>query len=85
MLRSPVYPRVTESQAAHSFWSYTSAHTCRPIAWLLPVRARLYLRFRRNTQSVLRLALPSSGAAGYKVELLPKLAFFALSLGWTPA
>ena len=42
-------------------------------------------RFRRNTQSVLRLVLAFSGADllvqdGYKVELLPKLAFFALGM-----
>ena len=85
---SPVYPKVTGSQAAHCFWCYTSAHTRRPIAWLLPARAGLCLRFRRNTQSVLRLVLPTSGAGplaqdGYTVALLPKLAFFGL--GWTPA
>ena len=67
----------------HCFWCYTSAHTCRPIAWLLPVKAGLCLRFRRNTQRVLRLTLPSAGTApleqdGFVVELLPKLAFFTL-------
>ena len=41
----------------------------------LPVPAGLCLRFRRNTQSVLRLVLPTSGAGplvedGYTVELL---------------
>ena len=36
---SPVYPKVTGSQAAHCFWCYTNAHTCRPIAWLLPAGA----------------------------------------------
>ena len=80
---SPVYPKVTGSQALHCFWRYTSAHTCRPVAWLLPVRAGLCLRFRRNTQRVLRLILPTSGTAplerdGFTVELLPKLAFFTL-------
>ena len=78
---SPVYPKVTGSQAAHCFWCYTSAHSCRPIAWLLPVKAGLCLRFQRNTQHVLRLVLPTSGTDplvqdGYTVELLPKLAFF---------
>ena len=47
---SPVYPKVTGSDALHCFWCYTSAHTCRPIAWLLPVKAGLCLRFQRNTQ-----------------------------------
>ena len=80
---SPVYPRVTGSQSHHCFWCYTSAHTCRPVAWLLPVKAGLCLRFRRNTQRVLRLTLPATGTApleqaGYTVELLPKLAFFTL-------
>ena len=80
---SPAYPKVTGSQVAHCFWCYTSAHTRRLIAWLLPVRAGLCLRFRRNTQRVLRLVLPTSGADplvqdGYMVELLPKLAFFTL-------
>ena len=47
-----------------------SAHTCRPIAWLL-------------RQCVLRLRLPSTGIAplvqhGFVVKLLPKLAFFTL-------
>ena len=47
------------------------------------LRAGLCLRFRRNTQSVLRLVLPTSGAGplvqdGYTVEPLPKLAFFPL-------
>ena len=83
---SPVYTKVAGSQAAHC----TNAHTCRPIAWLLPVRAGLCLRFRRNTQSVLRLVLPTSGPDplvqdGYTVELLPKLAFFALWDGPPPA
>ena len=80
---SPVYPKVTGSQALHCFWCYTSAHTCRPIAWLLPSKAGLRLRFRRNTQRVLRLTLPTTGTApleqdGFIVELLPKLAFFTL-------
>ena len=80
---SPVYPKVTGSQALHCYWCYTSAHTCRPIAWLLPVKAGLCLRFQRNTQRVLRLILPTSGTApleqdGFTVELLPKLAFFTL-------
>ena len=42
---SPVYGKVTGSQAAHCFWCYASAHTCRPIAWLLPVRAGLASAF----------------------------------------
>ena len=51
--------------------------------WLLPAKAGLCLRFRRNTQHVLRLILPTSGTApleqdGFTVELLPKLAFFTL-------
>ena len=80
---SPVYPKVTQSQALHCFWCYTSAHTCRPVAWLLPVKAGLCLRFRRNTQRVLRLILPTSGTDpleqdGFTVELLPKLAFFTI-------
>ena len=75
------YPRVTGSEALYCFWCYTSAHTCRPIAWLLPIKEALCLRFRRNTQRVLRLRLPSTGTApleqdGFVVELLPKLAFF---------
>ena len=80
---SPVYLKVTGSQALRCFWCCASAHTCRPVAWLLPVRAGLCLRFRRNTQRVLRLILPTSGTAplerdGFTVELLPKLAFFTL-------
>ena len=80
---SPIYPKVTGDQAAHCFWCYTSAHSCRPVAWVLPVKTGLCLRFRRNTQRVLRLFLPTSGTDllvqdGYTVELLPKLAFFAL-------
>ena len=80
---SPVYPKVTKSQAPHCFWCYTSAHTCRPVAWLLPVKSGLWLRFRRNKQRVLRFILPTSGTDpleqdGYTVELLPKLAFFTL-------
>ena len=80
---SPVYPKVTGSDALHCFWCYTSAHTCRPIAWLLPVKTGLCPRFRRNTQRVLRLILPTSGTDpleqdGFMVELLPKLAFFTL-------
>ena len=59
---SPIYPKVTGSQAAHCVWCCTSAHTCRPIAWLLPVRTGLCLRFRRNTQRVLRLVLSTSEA-----------------------
>ena len=58
---SPVYPRVTGSEAPYCFWCYTSAHTCRPVAWLLPFKGGLCLRFRRNTQCVLRLRLPSTG------------------------
>ena len=80
---SPVYPEVTGSQALHCFWCYSSAHTCRPVAWLLPVKAGLCLHFQRNTQRVHRLILPTSGTAplerdGFTVELLPKLAFFTL-------
>ena len=80
---SSVHPKVTGIQAAHWFWCYTSAHTCRPIPWLLSVKAGLCLRFRRNTQRVLRLVLPTFGTDplvqdGYTVELLPKLVFFTL-------
>ena len=79
----PVYPRVTGSEALYCFWCYTSAHTCRPVAWLLPRRHGLCLRFRRNTQRVLRLVLPRDGTApleqdDFLVELLPKLTFFTL-------
>ena len=86
---SSVYLKVTGSQAAHCFWCYTSAHTCRPVAWLLPVKTGLCLRFRRNTQRVLRLILLTSGTdplvqAGYTVELLPKLAFFTSPHRRTP-
>ena len=47
------------------------------------MKAGLCLRFRRNTQRVLRLTLPTTGTApleqdGFTVELLPKLAFFTL-------
>ena len=68
---------------------YTSAHTCRPIAWLLPVKAGLCLCFRRNTQRVLRLILPTSGTApleqdGFTVELLPKLVFSPFETGLPP-
>ena len=77
---SPVYPRLTGSKALYCFWCYISAHTRRPIAWLLPAGDGLCLRFRRNT---LRLRLPSTGTApleqdGFVVELLPKPAFFTL-------
>ena len=74
---SPVYPK--DTGAAHF---YTSAHTRRSTAWLLPVRGGLFLRFQRNTQtSGWRCPLVQDG---YKVELLPKLAFFALLEGPSP-
>lgn len=50
------------------------------LAWLLPVREGLCIRFRRGTQSVPAL-LPSKGDS-FIVEMLPKLA--SLRCGTAP-
>ena len=58
---SSVYPKVTESQAAHCFWCYTSAHTCRPVAWLLLVKTGLCLRFRAIRNACADSSCPPQG------------------------
>ena len=68
---------------------YCYYHTAHSTTWELdaavyPFKDRPHcLRFRCNTQRVLRLVLPTTSTAlleqdGFTVELLPKLAFFTL-------
>ena len=63
-------------------WAYCSPLTKRPVAWYGTNSAGAFIRVC-HTQPKVRLRLPHQGAAevhqeGYRLVLLPKMAFFAL-------
>ena len=81
MSELPIYPRVTGSEANHCFWGYCGSRTNRTFAWY----ANQYGAFLRicNTTPKIRLRLPHTGSEevlqdGYRLVLLPKLAFYAM-------
>ena len=76
------YPKLLGSTRLHYYWSYVSARTTRPVAWLTHEVSGLRLYLRRGHQ-VRSLLLPLEGdepyrTRDYEIMLLPKLAFFAL-------
>ena len=79
---TPVFPRVVGAGSRHFHWAFCSPLMKRPVAWYGTNSAGAFVRVC-HTQPKVRLRLPHQGAAevhqaGYRLVLLPKLAFFAL-------
>ena len=79
---TPVFPRVVGAGSRYFHWAYCSPFTKRPVAWYGTNSAGAFIRVC-HTQPKVRLRLPHQGAAevhqeGYRLVLLPKMAFFAL-------
>ena len=79
---TPVFPRVVGAGSLYFHWAYCSPLTKRPVAWYGTNSAGAFIRVC-HTQPKVRLRLPHQGAAevhqeGYRLVLLPKMAFFAL-------
>ena len=82
MSELPIYPRVTGSEANHCFWGYCGSRTNRIFAWYGTNQYGAFLRIC-NTTPKIRLRLPHTGSEevlqdGYRLVLLPKLAFYAM-------
>ena len=85
MSELPIYPRVTGSEANHCFWGYCGSRTNRTFAWYGTNQHGAFLRIC-NTTPKIRLRLPHTGSEevlqdGYRLVLLPKLAFYAMCDG----
>ena len=79
---TPVFPRVVGAGSRHFHWAFCSPLMKRPVAWYGTNSAGAFVRVC-HTNPKMRLRLPSQGTAevhqsGYRLVLLPKLAFFAL-------
>ena len=79
---TPVFPRVVGAGSRHFHWAFCSPLMKRPVAWYGTNSAGAFVRVCHTNPKV-RLRLPSQGTAevhqsGYRLVLLPKLAFFAL-------
>ena len=82
MSELPIYPRVTGSEANNCFWGYCGSRTNRTFAWYGTNQHGAFIRIC-NTTPKIRLRLPHTGSEevlqdGYRLVLLPKLAFYAL-------
>ena len=82
MSEFPIYPRVTAAEANHCFWGYCGSRTNRTFAWYGTNQHGAFIQIC-NTTSKIRLRLPHTGCEevfqdGYRLVLLPKLAFYAL-------
>ena len=82
MSEFPIYPRVTGAEANHCFWGYCGSRTNRTFAWYGTNQHGAFIRIC-NTTPKIRLRLPHTGCEevlqdGYRLVLLPKLAFYAL-------
>ena len=79
---TPVFPRVVGAGSRYFHWAFCSPLMKRPVAWYGTNSAGAFVRVC-HTQPKVRLRLPHQGAAevhqaGYRLVLLPKMAFFAL-------
>ena len=80
----PSFPRVVGLDANHYYWGYCNPRTGRAMAWYGVNRKGAYLRLCQTSPKI-RLRLPRNGVSevwhwqdGYRLVLLPRLAFFAL-------
>ena len=78
----PSFPRVVGLDANYYYWGYCNPRTGRAMAWYGVNRKGAYLRLCQTSPKI-RLRLPRNGVRevwqdGYRLVLLPRLAFFAL-------
>ena len=80
MSELPIYPRVTGPEANHCFWGYCGSRTNRTFGWY---GTNQYGAFVRICNTAPKIRFPHTGNEevlqdGYRLVLLPKLAFYAM-------
>ena len=70
----PIFPRATGPEANHCYWGYCGSRTDRTLGWYGTNQQGAFLRICHTTPKI-RLRLPHYG---YRLILLPKLAYYAM-------